>query len=57
MDFATFWQSDTNREMVTAVAGCFAIYLSIGREDKSTMAVFGIIGLALLAYAANLMLK
>jgi hypothetical protein len=57
MDFATFWESAVNREMVAAVAGCLAVYVAIGREDKSEMAIFGIVGLALLAYAANLMLR
>jgi len=49
----TFFQSASNRAAIAAFAGCLSIYFSINREDSSEMAIFGMIGLALLAYAAS----
>jgi hypothetical protein len=53
----TFLQSTSNRAAVAALAGCLSVYFSIGREDSSEMAIFGMVGLALLAYAASQMVR
>jgi len=48
----TFLQSANNRALIAALGGCVSIYFSINREDSSETAIFGMVGLALLAYAA-----
>ena len=53
----TFFQSASNRAAIAALAGCFSVYFSINREDSSEMAIFGMVGLALLAYAASQMFR
>jgi len=50
----TLLQSANNRAMIAALAGCISIYFSINRDDVSETAIFGMVGLALLAYAATL---
>ncbi len=51
----TFLQSATNRAVIAALFGCMAVYFSINRDDSSETAIFGMVGLALLAYAATQM--
>ncbi len=53
----SFLQSTSNRAAIAALAGCLSVYLSINREDSSETAIFGMVGLALLAYAAALMVR